>query len=352
MSGHCTHKILFVLPSLLGIGGACRSARRLTVALREQGHEVWVLFPDHDLFPGVRHQEDFSWSFHLEGGMQAFSTEVVRAIDHIKPDFLVGWYGSIGGVAAVSAAKLRSLPVVVALRGNDIDLDFFLPERHGLISWVISNATAITTVSTEMKHKVQSWFGREATFISNSVNREIFFKDVEATEVFRARYISSSKPVLGLFGEFKPKRGLELLSRIYDEIEHWQPLIVGKIRDNVAHLIPPHAIKVPYLRDDAQLRGAYGVCDVVIQPSLYDGMPNVVLEALACKKIVLSSAAGGLSDLSSQDENAFICHTSSEWKALLQKVRARDLEERPVCLPTPEEEAQAYRRIFDQIKSS
>ena len=132
--------ILFVLPPMNAIGGVSRSAKRLTSALREFGHRVCCLYPDQDLFPHERQHTKKLWTFHPSGGMQTFSSEVLLAIEKIQPAVVLGWYVSTAGFAAVSAAKNAKKPVVLAGRGNDIDLDFFHPERHAMIAWALQNA--------------------------------------------------------------------------------------------------------------------------------------------------------------------------------------------------------------------
>ncbi|MAA77707.1 MAG: hypothetical protein CL916_00485 [Deltaproteobacteria bacterium] len=344
--------ILFVLPSAQAIGGVTRSAHRLIQSLRTMGHLVWVIHPDPSLFPGERTKESHTWAFHPKGGLQHFVDETLRAIHTIKPDVVVGWYASSGGFVATTAASQTNIPVVVASRGNDIDLDFFLPQKHSILRWTIENASAITTVSREMAAKIQAWFHRPACFISNSVDSSLFYDDPKETQTFTQQHNLNNGPILGLFGEFKPKRGLDLLSRIAYEIDCWTPLFIGSIRPSVIHLLPPHAKHIEYIHDIPSLRGAYGACDVIIQPSIHDGMPNVVLEALACKKRVLTSSAGGLSDISSSLRNAHICHDDQDWVQSLKDIRNHTFVSSPIVLPSPKEEALSFCKIFDQVSSS
>jgi L-malate glycosyltransferase len=352
MSPYTPRTILFVLPSAQAIGGVTRSAQRLIHTLKGMGHTVWSLHPDPDLFPHERKVEEGQWGFHLQGDLQHFTQETLVAIDTLKPDILVGWYASSGGFVATAAAVQRNIPVLVAARGNDIDLDFFLPQKHPLLRWTMEHASAITTVSSKMSVQIQSWFHRNTQFISNSVDTQLFYPDPQETERFQKIHANVRKPVLGIFGEFKPKRGLDLLSRIADEINHWQPLIIGSIRPNIIHQIPPHAIIIDYIKEIPLLRGAYGACDVVIQPSIHDGMPNVVLEALACGTNVLTSSAGGLPDISDGRHNAHICLSDLDWASTLSSIRNGDFSSNPLSLPTPQQEGLSFSAMFDQIISS
>ena len=47
----------------------------------------------------------------------------------------------------------------------------------------------------------------------------------------------------------------------------------------------------------------YSLIDVFVHPSLRDGMPNAVLEAMACEKAVVATAVGGVVDVIKDSEN-------------------------------------------------
>jgi len=63
---------------------------------------------------------------------------------------------------------------------------------------------------------------------------------------------------------------------------------------------------VEYIQDREELVKYYNLMDVVLQPSLWDGMPNSVLEAMACGRLVLASSAGGIRDLVTHGETGLL----------------------------------------------
>jgi glycosyltransferase involved in cell wall biosynthesis len=47
----------------------------------------------------------------------------------------------------------------------------------------------------------------------------------------------------------------------------------------------------------------YSLMDVFVHPSLRDGMPNAVLEAMACEKAVVATPIGGVVDVVEDGKN-------------------------------------------------
>jgi glycosyltransferase involved in cell wall biosynthesis len=81
-------------------------------------------------------------------------------------------------------------------------------------------------------------------------------------------------------------------------------LIVGDVRagedrrlfDEFRQLHPKAHLIVTGWISPQDLPSYYSVMDLVVQPSLRDGLPNALLEAMACGKAVIGSAVGGIPD--------------------------------------------------------
>jgi glycosyltransferase involved in cell wall biosynthesis len=351
-------RILLALPSFHSRGGVHRSGWRVGRSLERAGHEVSICAPDQALFPGDVRVDGATYRFAPgpPDPLQSFTDHLLAATSRYAPEVLLGYYGTAAGFCAVTAGALASVPTVVALRGNDVDLDFFRESKTALLSFAVRRATRVACVSREMARKVEALFERPATFVTNAVDTKSFRTDRAAAAALRSRLGLDARPVIALFGVLKEKRGLDMMARLTLEgaLEGWQLLVVGELRAGT--VAPPHARVIPWLETTEDLRAAYGIADVVAQPSHHDGMPNVVLEAMACERVVVASPVGGMPDILRHRENGFLCRTTDEWIATLAELRDAP---RPdigaaarASVPTVADECRAIETLlYDAIRS-
>jgi glycosyltransferase involved in cell wall biosynthesis len=328
-------RLLYVVPALDGRGGVVRSAARMVAAMRAAGHAVGVVSPDPDLFPGEVREAGGERRFGSTPRPERWVAPVADAVAWWAPDVVVGYYGTLTGYAAALAG---GGPTVLCLRGNDVDRDAGDPERGTRLRAALERAAAVTVVSTEMAGKVRA-LGFEATFVPNGVDTAVFRPDPAGGAAFRER-LGLHGRVAGVFGEVKEKRGVEALAAS-GATSGWQVVVVGHARAP----LPAGWIHVPWVAGDDALRAAYCACDVVLQPSLADGMPNVVLEAMACGRTVVASPVGGLPDLIRHGENGLLCATAEDWRVALAAPPGLGDAAR-ASAPSVDDERRAFERVF------
>jgi glycosyltransferase involved in cell wall biosynthesis len=89
-------------------------------------------------------------------------------------------------------------------------------------------------------------------------------------------------------------------------------LIVGDIRaDEAQHSVedfklthPKAQILVTGYVSSPDLPAYYSLIDVFVYPSLRDGMPNALLEAMACGKPVVATPVGGIPEVKETREGS------------------------------------------------
>jgi glycosyltransferase involved in cell wall biosynthesis len=80
----------------------------------------------------------------------------------------------------------------------------------------------------------------------------------------------------------------------------------------------------------AALRDVYQACDCLVNPSTYEGMPNAVLEAMACGLPVVASNVAGNNALVADGETGFLFETGDgpRLRDAIVKLRDSDLRSR------------------------
>jgi glycosyltransferase involved in cell wall biosynthesis len=116
---------------------------------------------------------------------------------------------------------------------------------------------------------------------------------------------------------------------------------------------------LPYV-PQSELMDYYNLMDLVLMPSLRDGLPNVLLEAMACGRTVVASDVGGISDVIEDEQNGLLVPPRDK-QALVDRVLSAlaDADQRRVLGQaaretilrdyTPEHELNNNLRIYHQL---
>lgn len=279
----------------------------LSVPLAGAGEHVQV----HAL--GRAEREDESLQI-LETGTRA----LLRRHRH---DLAHGFYAVPAGATAVLVAALEGIPSVVSVRGNDVERGIYQGVRSGLLLWTLERASRVLCVSRDLQRKVVALARRsDAVFTPNAVDPQVF-RPQDADPDLRRALGACEGPIVGFFGELRFKKGMTVLLEALERLTADGPdglrlLLVGGVRrDEHARyerwkLLAPQAaarvVEVPYERDPSRLRALYNLCDVIAFPSLWDGMPNALLEAMACARPVVATDCGGISDLLVEERTGWL----------------------------------------------
>lgn len=346
-------KIVYIVPNPNRIGGVSQSIKRVIDELQNMDVDISVFCPDFDAMNNLKKPDMVLMQELLFGSkMQEWIQRSIEKLKEEKPDLVVGYFGSSAGYCATAAAKYLNIPVVVSLRGSDVNRDYFAALHNFKLPFICKHANAVTTVSSDMQYKLQCWLDRKAVFIPNSVNKTIF-KPVSSTLAFREKLGLDKRPVVALLGEFKASRGLGVLKHLKEVLQDVQTVLVGHIRPESKKQIPNWVTTIDYMRNTEDLVAFYNTCDVILQPSLYDGMPNVILEAMACERTVIGAAVGGIKDVITHGENGYLCDNPEEWQQTvfhaLNNPNPNIGKQARASLSEPKDETMAFYTIFKNV---
>ena len=226
-------------------------------------------------------------------------------------DAVWGHYLSLAGFLAAWFGKLNGIPSIVSIRGNDLDRDVFPPGDFARLEWTLKSATCVTAVTGELAKKAAALSGREDVMhVANTVDSEVFAPAEPSPELRAKLGIAPEECVLGFAGELREKKGLPHLLEALRYVRARRPaclLLIGDVRPS--ELPKLHAFFGPgtleshrvlmtgQLATAAEVNQHLHLCDVYLQPSLWDGMPNALLEAMAAGCGAIASDAGGIPEI-------------------------------------------------------
>lgn len=362
------------------LGGLAISTGRLGDLLSSAGHDVRLFAPTLSLPPSIQQS-------HRSGGVHVTRFGAHKRVD----DTLVDWFELIveeherepfdlihayflpmAGFVGAYAGKYLNIPSVVSIRGNDIERAAFDPSKFSHVMYALQNANAVTTNASSLARKAKAFVDREIHIIPNGIDTALF-KPMGRNEALAEmlQVEGQRSKVVGFVGELREKKGMTTLLPGYAQLAKKMPvslLIVGEVREGEDKKAfeefkisnPQLPIAITGLVPHKDLPDYYSLMDVFVHPSLRDGMPNAVLEAMACGVPVIVTPVGGMMDVIEDGVNGFFVDVNDA-QGLAQKMAevlsqlekreavARSGREAILSQYTPEKELQANLNIYQSL---
>jgi glycosyltransferase involved in cell wall biosynthesis len=120
--------------------------------------------------------------------------------------------------------------------------------------------------------------------------------------------------VVGIVGRLSPQKGhrylFEAAARLAPDIPELRLLVVGKghLGGKLRRLARALGIadRVSFVGFHENMATAYAAMDVFCMPSLFEGLPLALLEALVCEKVAVAARAPGITDVITDGKNGLL----------------------------------------------
>jgi glycosyltransferase involved in cell wall biosynthesis len=230
---------------------------------------------------------------------------------------VVAFGGQVALLAAPVYAAWLGVPLITLLRGNDFDTGIFSLRQRPLLQAALERSAAVCVVSRDKARRITALYPQiQPHWIPNGIDLDTWAllpSERQRAADWRAEHVAPERRVLGMFGHIKPKKaGLFFLQTLLNSgyAERFHLLIVGAVSPEIEGWLEMHAGELHMSRSDFVEHSAmlwrYAACDLVVVPSFYDGMPNVLLEATALGVPLLAARVGGMADLLADREHGFL----------------------------------------------
>lgn len=218
--------------------------------------------------------------------------------------------------AGYVGARLKeeyNVPFVLTAHGYDIySLPFKDSEWREKIEYVLNTADHVITVSQSNLACIQKLdVSTPVTVIPNGFRSDLFYPR-DPLKCRKALNLPQDKKIILTVGNLEPVKGqrylVEAVQRIIRERKNILCVIVGagKLRPALEH-----QIRSLGLEDYILLAGGkphdeiplwMNACDLFVLPSLNEGNPTVMFEALGCGKPFVGTKVGGVPEVIASDD--------------------------------------------------
>jgi glycosyltransferase involved in cell wall biosynthesis len=300
-------------------GGAGNATENLAQEMAKLGADIRVLTSafqnlpreeNRDGFtiqrvPVIRHHADRCTPYEMMTFIVSASVAGLRLFRRWRPDITIAFFGIPGGPVCLLLKMILNTPYIVSLRGGDVPghqpeqlaLFHFITKPFIKIIW--RNSDAVIANSLGLKKVAEITAGNiPVKVISNGVD----IKKYHPPSLLREK---DEKTKLLFVGRVSYEKGLQYIIPALAQLSHlpWTFFIVGdghylseikKISTN-HHIID--RLHFPGWIGKEELLTWYHQADIFVFPSSYEGMPNSVMEAIACGLPVVGTRISGIEDL-------------------------------------------------------
>ena len=304
-------------------GGASNASWFMAKALVAQGHAVSVLTSSFQelrgrtnedgivvhRIPAIRRARDRSNMIEMATFVVSGLFRVASIIRQERIEAAIIFFTIPCGPVGYLAKKLYGIPYVISLRGGDVP--GLVPELAGMHRFlqslrrlILRNAQAIVANASGLAALSEQVDPYRVGVIPNGVDTGFFLprNDTSRDQSTRARPFQ-----LIFVGRFHTQKNLffllDRLSELRNRNLDFHLHLIGDgperagLEQHVEKLRLSERVVWHGWLDKDSLNKAYQQADCMINPSLYEGMPNTVLEAMACGLPVIASNIPGNVDV-------------------------------------------------------
>jgi len=298
------------------LGGTEIATWNIAKYLAGRGHEVHVI----TTWDTGLQRESLEDGFHVHRlrylkarflGPLLFSLKALLALRKIKPD-IVHAQSMLPGLCALIAKKVLSKPYLL----SELAMVYF-PSllQNQILRLALRNADAVIALTEDMKNEIRKICRRDIYVLPNGIDLERF-EGLLKDEMRAKLQVKTDERLVIFVGRFRPEKGVEYLIKAMEIISQ---------KDRSIRLVlvgeGPEEKNLKSLTEQLKLKGCvefvgqipnervpeYMVAsDVFVLPSLSEGFPIVILEAMASGLPIVATKVTGLPEIVKDGENGLL----------------------------------------------
>lgn len=289
-------KILYVIPNL-NVGGVSRVVNDLATGMLEKGYDVTILtLNEHDKLVYISDRIKVIEA-HIKSKKSLLTgiLKISKIINSEKPDIVHShtvYSHLFVRMASLFCSKTKYIASEHGTMNDSLSsaIGFTLMKKTNFLSNLLTNVSQ-SSVDSYIKHKIVK--NKQMICVYNGVNFNKFSKKDHIQNINKILYV----------GRITKEKNLHLLIDILKDIkgQNYVCDIVGdgnqldKIKDYV--LENNLTSKVKFLGKRLDVSEIMKNYDILFLTSFTEGLPTVLIEAIASKILVLTTECGGVKEI-------------------------------------------------------
>jgi N-acetyl-alpha-D-glucosaminyl L-malate synthase BshA len=311
-------------------GGSGVVATELGLELAQRGHEIhFISYAQPIRLRGAEpniHYHEVEVSryplFDYPPYDLALATRMAEVAQLYDLDLLHVHYAIPHSVSALLARQMlaegprgRRLPFVTTLHGTDITLVGLDRSYLPITRYSIEQSDGVTAISNYLRDRTQRVFDVKNSIevIYNSVNCDIYHRNLDSVSELRAEYAPKGEKVLVHLSNFRPVKRLTDVVEIFDRVHKQMPAKLLLIGDGPDRSVAEWLAVQKGIHDDVlflgkqdQIQEKVAAADVMLMPSELESFGLAALEAMACEVVPIATRAGGVPEVIDHGKSGFL----------------------------------------------
>lgn len=269
--------------------------------------------------PVLRQRQEYSSTFEMGTFILSCLWHSPFQVREFKPDIVHIFFGIPDGPIGWALKRAYGLPYLISLRGADVPSDEVKRfARHyqvlrPIIRWLWRDADAVVAVSNGLRsYAYETTPDLPIDVIPNAVELSVFTPPRQRDHDGPVRLL-----FVGRFNAFKNVESLlEAASRLKSmDVTNFELHLIGdgERRASLERLVIEREL-ARHVRfkgwvDRRAIVERYRQADLFVTSTTWEGMPNTVLEAMACGLPIVGTRASGLDELVRDGVNGYLVDT-------------------------------------------
>ncbi len=280
-----------------------------------------------------------------------------------RPDVILGYWAHPDSDAALRAARTLKVPTVVMIGGSDVRILARSGKRRIAIQAVLQNANRVVAFSQDLAKHVSDLRvpSHRIDVVYRGVDRSLF-KPCDRGEARRNVDVDSSSLIVVWVGRMvevkNPAMAIRAAVKWQQQFGDQFRLIMigeGQLKPGLEQLADQLGIRkccsflgaLPH----AQIANWFQAANLTILTSHSEGVPNVLLESIACGTPFVATDVGGVREIADPQADTLIAadDVSALQDAVIEKLNDRTQHARPVSTYDVHDLAKRMTEVFEKL---